>query len=370
MRERMKAVAVTPGEAASVRLVEMEKPSHEQIPEGRGVLVKVLRVGVDGTDSEIIAAEYGAAPEDSDFLVIGHESFGRVEAVGAGVRDLRPGDYVVATVRRPGTSIYDRLGRPDLTTDDVYRERGINLLHGYLAEYYAEDAGYIIKVPEKLNEVAVLAEPMSIVQKALAQAYHLQQRLPVWFPERAAVMGAGTIGLLITLGLRLRGLEVDTFAKGLPPNISSELCQALGARYRSVEQLGLREAAKKVRGYDIICDATGYSPVAFEAMEAIAKNGVLVLTSVTGGDRKTEVPSDHINLGFVLGNKVMVGIVNASREHFRFGLRDMALAEAQFPGWLSRLLTHRFQGLESYREMFEALEKERNAVKVYCQVAT
>ena len=77
---------------------------------GRGVLVKVLRVGVDGTDREINAAEYGAAPEGYDFLVIGHESFGRVEAVGPNVRFLRPGDYVVATVRRPGHSLYDAIG--------------------------------------------------------------------------------------------------------------------------------------------------------------------------------------------------------------------------------------------------------------------
>ena len=41
------------------------------IPDGRGVLVKVLRVGVDGTDREINAAEYGAAPPGYDFLVIG-----------------------------------------------------------------------------------------------------------------------------------------------------------------------------------------------------------------------------------------------------------------------------------------------------------
>ena len=47
--------------------------------------------------------------------------------------------------------------------------------------------------------------------------------------------------------------------------------------------------------------------MAFDAMQALGKNGVLVLTSVTGGDRKIEVPADKINLDFVLGNKVMVG---------------------------------------------------------------
>src|ERR687883_302059 len=135
----MKAIAVFPGKPDSAHLAELPKPSLDEVPGGRGVLVRVLRVGVDGTDREINAAEYGAAPEGYDFLVTGHESFGQVEAVRAKVTGLRPRDYVVATVRRPGTSIYDLIGTNDMTTDDTYFERGINLRHGYLSEYYVDD---------------------------------------------------------------------------------------------------------------------------------------------------------------------------------------------------------------------------------------
>src|ERR1041385_8999252 len=97
----MKAVAVRPGKPGSVHLAELSKPSLDEIPNGRGVLVRVLRVGVDGTDKEINAAEYGAPPPGYDFLVLGHESFGQVEAVASNVTELQAGDYVVATVRRP-----------------------------------------------------------------------------------------------------------------------------------------------------------------------------------------------------------------------------------------------------------------------------
>src|SRR5207249_3371848 len=79
-RNTMKAISVFPGKPNSVHVAELPKPSVDQVPNGRGVLVKVLRVGVDGTDKEINAAEYGAAPPGYDFLVIGHEGFGRVEA--------------------------------------------------------------------------------------------------------------------------------------------------------------------------------------------------------------------------------------------------------------------------------------------------
>ena len=62
----MKAIAVKPGVKNSVHLVEMPQPSLAEIPNGRGVLVKVLRVGVDGTDKEINNAEYGAPPDGAE----------------------------------------------------------------------------------------------------------------------------------------------------------------------------------------------------------------------------------------------------------------------------------------------------------------
>ena len=365
----MKAVAVVPGKPNSVHLAKLDEPSVDEIPGGRGVLVKVLRVGVDGTDKEINAAEYGAAPPGFDFLIIGHEGLGQVEAVGSNVTDVRPGDYVVATVRRPGGNIYDLIGTSDMTTDDTYFERGINLRHGFLTEYYVDDAEFIVKVPRGLRDVGVLIEPMTVVEKGIAQAYEIQRRLRVWRPRRAAVMGAGTIGLLATLACRLRGLEVTTFGLTRKPYLNSDLIEAIGGRYESTANVSIPDGARKYGPFDLIFEATGYSPVVFESMQALAKNGVLVLSSVTGGDRKVDVPADKINLEFVLGNKVMVGTVNANREYFEAGVRDMAQAEAEYPGWLTRLLTHPVKGLEHYRELFDKLTTAKGAIKVYCEVA-
>src|SRR5881409_4447067 len=235
----MKAIAVHPGQPDSIHLREIPEPHVNDILDGRGVKVKVLRVGVDGTDKEINAAEYGAAPPGYDFLVIGHEGFGQVEAVGPNVTELKPGDYVVATVRRPGTSIYDQIGTNDMTTDDTYFERGINLRHGYLTECYVDDAEYIVKVPAGLKEVGVLLEPLTVVEKGITQAYEIQRRLRVWRPRRAAVVGAGTVGLLATLVLRLRGLEVTTFGRTPRPYLNSDLVEALGARYETTVDLPL-----------------------------------------------------------------------------------------------------------------------------------
>jgi glucose 1-dehydrogenase len=368
-RDLVKAVAVIPGKPNTIHLLDVPKPRIGDVAGGRGVLVKILRVGVDGTDKEINAAEYGAPPAGEDYLIVGHESFGRVEAVGPNVSEFSPGDYVALTVRRPGSSFYDQIGTYDMTTDDTYFERGINLHHGFLTEYVVDEPEYIIRVPENLKEVGVLMEPMSVAQKAIEQAYRIQQRLRVWRPRRAAVLGVGTLGLLSTLVLRLRGLDVTTFGSTMPPFLNSRLIEELGSRYISTKELSLTDASANYGPFDLILEGTGYSPLVFEAMNVLAKNGVLAMVSVTGGSRQIEIPADKINLGFVLGNKVAFGSVNANREYFESGVKDLSTAELQYPCWLKKLLTHPVKGLENYAEMIRLLTETKGAIKVYCEVA-
>lgn len=368
-KQTMKAIAVHPGQPNSIHLAEFPKPSLEDVPGGRGVLVKVLRVGVDGTDKEINAAEYGAAPPGYDFLVIGHEGFGRVEAVGPKVTEVQPGDYVVASVRRPGSSLYDKIGLQDMTTDDNYFERGINLLHGYLSEYYVDSADYMVKVPRGLKKVGVLMEPSSVAEKAINQAYEIQRRLRVWHPRRAAVLGTGTLGLLASLFLRLRELEVVALGRTKLPFLNSNLLEEIGVRYLSTQETSLTQAASQYGPFDFILEGTGFSALVFEAMEALGKNGVLMMVSITGGDRKVEIPADRINQDFVLGNKVAAGSVNASLEDFERGVADLAQAELEYPGWLAKLLTHPVQGLENYQQLMQTLTEAKGAIKVYCEVA-
>ena len=364
----MDAVAVTPGMPHSLHL-RTDHP-EPRIASDNDVLVRVLRVGVDGTDREINEAQYGKAPPGDDYLVIGHESLGRVIDTGARApHELRAGTLVVASVRRPGSSVYDRIGMQDMTTDDEYYERGINLLHGFLTERYVDDKAYLVPLPDVLEDVGVLLEPLSISEKAIAQAFEIQRRLKVWRPQRAAVLGSGTIGLLAVLALRLRGIETVCYSRREPPHLNSDLVEAIGGRYVSARRADLARASRDHGPFDFIFEATGASQLAFEAAEVLAKNGVLVLASVTGGDKRTEIPSDRINQGFVLGNKVMVGSVNASRSDFLSGVDDLIKAESVYPGWLSSLLTTRIDGLVGYNQMMRHLVDDKDAIKVYVQVA-
>lgn len=364
----MKAIGLVAGRAKTAKLVELPRPSLSQIPNGRGILVQVLQVGVDGTDKELYESEYGQPPEGYAFLVPGHESLGRVIQVDEQVNELQVGDYVVATVRRPGHSIYDQLGVSDMSTDATHDERGIFRLHGFLTEQYVDHADFLVRVPPALRPVGVLLEPMSIAEKGICQAYAIQRRLPVWRPQRAAVMGVGAIGLLATLIMRLRGLEVTAFARTPAPNPNAALVEALGARYVSTQEMSVAKAAAAHGPWDLVMEATGYSPLVIEAAHGLANNGVLIMASVTQGDRTLSVEIDRLNQAFMSGNKLMFGTVNAHRGYFKQGLGDFALAEATWPGWLGRMLTHPIQGLDNYQQLFHTLCEVKEAIKVYMVV--
>jgi threonine dehydrogenase-like Zn-dependent dehydrogenase len=372
----MKAVAVRPGKANSVHLVDIPAPKltdqpHPhvcRIPEGRAVLVKVLQVGVDATDREINEALYGNAPTGQDHLVIGHECFGQVLEVGDQVTYVKPGDFVSCTVRRPGGSLFDKIGRNDITSEEVYYERGINLCHGYLTEQFVDDVEYIVKVPKNLTHLGVLSEPASVCAKAIEQAFLAQERLQVWQPRKAFVFGAGQIGLLATMMLRLRGLEVHTLATKPGPHRKSEITEAYGATYVSTKETSLCDLAKKVGKPDLIFEATGNAEMCFRAMEVLALNGALIWTSITGGKREISLDAAKINLEWVLGNKLLVSSVNGNRRHFELGIQALSLGEHTYPRVTERVLTHPVAGLDRYKEMMRLLE-DKEALKVYVNVA-
>lgn len=363
----MRALAVRPGIKHSAHIAELPEPRLDSIPDGRGVLVRTLQVGVDATDMEINEALYGRAPEGFDFLVLGHEVFGVVEAVGPAVKHVKPGDYCTCTVRRPGPTLYDLIGRNDITGHEEYYERGINLRHGYMTEHWVDDAEFVVKVPQGLKHLGVLSEPASVCAKAIEQAYLAQKRLQVWEPKVAFVMGAGQIGLLTTLMLRLRGLQVYTVARTANPGLKEEICQAYGATYVSTQETSLDDLVKRVGKPDLIVEATGSSRVAFDSMRILNINGALVWTSVTGGQKTVEVPGDVINLEWVLGNKLLVGSVNGNRHHFAQGLADLALGEVMYPGVTQRILTTPVDGFSDPKKIMDLLSDSKH-LKVYVNI--
>jgi threonine dehydrogenase-like Zn-dependent dehydrogenase len=346
----MKAIAIMPGQPGSVHLRDVPRPRLDEVPDGRGVRVGIIRAGLCGTDADLAAGEYGCAPDGADFLVLGHESLGRVLEVGpAASGEVQPGQLMVVTIRRPGSSAHDRMGRPDLSSDDVFIETGISRAHGFMVEEVVVEARYLVPVPDELEPVAILTEPLSCITKSLRQADQVQARLDLWEPRRALVTGAGTIGLLATLALRLRGLDVTTFGRRAAPYRNSRLLERLEARYVSAGDTDLAGVTRRFGPFDIVFEGSGAPELIDAAVAALAPNGVLALFSVTPGTRSMNLDMARLNQSMVLYNRVIVGSAAAAWGDYAQAVTTMGRAEAGTGtrGWLAELITHRIEGLDA-----------------------
>jgi threonine dehydrogenase-like Zn-dependent dehydrogenase len=334
----MKAIVVRPGTKDSIHMRDMPDPKMK--PDQ--VAVKMLRVGLCGTDAEINHGVYGKPPEGDEFLILGHENLGVVEEVGRKVKGWKAGDLVVSTVRRPcGICPQCKAGENDMCSSGQYTERGIMRRHGFMAQYYVESPAFLNKIPKEIRDFAVLLEPMSVVQKGIDHAYLLQRRLKSWKPVFAMVLGAGPIGLLAAAVLRARGLRVAVIGREDSTEMRAGLVKQLGAEYISVANKALPDVPKETGYPDIVIEATGVSRVVFDAMEILGPNGVLCLLSVTGGDTINPEPIDLINQKLVLGNQVVFGSVNANPRHFKQGVKDFVTIDRKWPGVMNRLLTNK-----------------------------
>ena len=179
--------------------------------------MRVLDVGVCGTDREIISFQYGTPPEGSDYLIIGHESLSEVVETGPQVSKVKAGDLVIMTVRRPcqhPDCVACREGRQDFCYTGDYTERGIKQRHGYMTELVVEEERYLNPVPRELRDVAVLVEPLTIAEKSLEQLSTVQRRLPWDRPRHCAVvLGAGPVGILGAMALQVEGFEVSVYSR-------------------------------------------------------------------------------------------------------------------------------------------------------------
>jgi threonine dehydrogenase-like Zn-dependent dehydrogenase len=356
----MRAVAVTPKQPGSARQVELPIPT---VAPGLAVM-RVLEVGIDGTDTEINQGLYGELPPGASFLVIGHEALSVVEAVGEGVSGFAPGDLVVSTVRRPDDCPNCRAGESDMCLFGTYTERGIKGAHGYMGEYYSESPAFMVKIPPALRPFAVLLEPLSIVEKATYQAWKIQERM-VWQTTRAVVLGAGPIGILCTVLLRLRGLEVHVYAKSPPQSVQGCILTDLGATYQSIDDHPVTGIKDELGQIDFILEGTGNSSVAYEAMAQLGINGVMCLSGLSAGNRSIEIPADVINLQMVLGNRVTFGSVNANRRYFEMGLAHFQQAEQRWPGIFERLITRRVP----FSDFLSALDRRPEDIKTLLTIA-
>ena len=336
----MRALAVFPARR-EVRIVDVPAPVLKNEAD---VMIRVREVGICGTDREIAAFHFGTPPEGSESLVIGHEALGEVLEVGPSVRTLKPGDLVAITVRRPCTEQSCpacRAGRQDFCVTGRYRERGIREAHGFMTELVVEDERYLVRVPPMLTEVGVLIEPLTVAAKGSLELGTILRRFP-WEPigVRALVLGAGPIGLLAAMMLEARHIQSCVYSREPHDSPRAELVRAFGAQYVSAEDTPLSELASIGR-FDLVFEAAGNAKVAFAALDALAPNGVCILSGIPGGHSPIEIDLNGIMRNIVLNNQMIFGTVNASRSTFEASVRQLEQFMAIFPAAVRQMITHR-----------------------------
>lgn len=343
----MKAIANISG-TATVHLVDRPEPVIAARDE---VQLRVLRVGICGTDREEAAGGRSEPPAGQSELVLGHEVFGRVVNIGKSVTRVKIGDFAVFTVRRGcGKCLPCKMNRSDMCRTGEYTERGIWGADGYQTETVVDHEQYVVAVPADLESVGVLCEPLSVAEKAIDEAVRLQlARLPDspatldWLHGRPClVAGLGPIGLLAAMVLRLRGATVYGLDVVDAGSARPNWLQRIGGHYIDGRQVSADQLDDHLGVSDLIFESTGVASLEFNLLDALAINGVYVLTGIPGGDRPVKLQGAELVRGLVLKNQVMVGSVNAARDHYQMAVDDLAQADLTWGDHVAQLITHRY----------------------------
>jgi threonine dehydrogenase-like Zn-dependent dehydrogenase len=350
---QMKAGAVFPGKR-KIEVVALDEP---RISAPTEVKLRMLEVGVCGTDREIASFHHGTPPEGFEFLVLGHEALGEVVETGPAASRFQPGDLVVPMVRRPcphAACVACRTGRQDFCYTDDFRERGIKEQHGFMTGFVVDDEQYLNRVPPELRGVAVLVEPLSIAEKALIQIQAIQQRLP-WRRkspgdrQRAAVLGAGPVGLLGAMALVNAGFETYVYSRESIPNPRAELAQAFGARYICSETHSAGQLASEVGNLDVVYEAAGATQTAFDLLQVLGTDAVYCFTGVPRHGEPISIDTHALLYHLVLKNQVILGTVNAGKDAFEAAIRDLRVFYQRWPEAVRALITGRYP-IEEFRE--------------------
>ena len=349
----MRALTVLPGVGNSLRVDEVPEPP---LSEG-AVLARAVALGVCGTDREIVAGDYGAAPPGQQRLILGHESLGRVEQAPQD-SGLAPGDLIVGFVRHPDPVPCPAcaVGEWDMCRNGQYTEHGIKARNGFGAEFFRIEPEFAIKLDPELAVLGVLLEPTSVVAKAWDHIDGIGRRSRSWRPKTVLVTGAGPIGLLAALIGMQRGLEVHLLDRN-PKGPKPALARKLGAAYHASDIAALDLEP------DILIECTGAVPVIAAALGRVARGGIICLAGVTTPGDRADMDIGALNRTMVLNNQVVFGSVNANRTHYESAARVLAQADKD---WLRQIITRRVP-LDRGRE---ALERRPGDIKVIIDIAS
>ena len=222
-----------------------------------------------------------------------------------------------------------------------------------MTEFVVDHERNMNLVPKDLREVAVLVEPLTIAEKALAQVFWLMQHRPPWIsPEvpnaergqglKALVLGVGPVGLLGAMMLVAAGFETYVYSRELPPNPRIGLVSSIGATYISTQTSNIEQLREQIGNIDLVYEAVGHSHFALGVLRVLGINGIFVLTGVPGLQAFIEADPARLMRDMVLKNQVLLGTVNAGSEAFASAIQDLDVFIKRWPAAVRTLIAGRY----------------------------
>lgn len=336
----MKAVVYDAPEQFEVRDIEMPSVGPDE------VRIKVIQVGICGTDLHIHHGDFNAAFP----LIPGHELVGTVDEVGSDVTRVAVGEQVTVNPNvYCGNCDYCLAGRLIQCSD--MKGLGSNF-PGFFAEYVTVREDLVFSVDGIEPDTAVFTEPA-------ACAMHGLESLAMRPGGTALVFGAGPTGLLLAQLLKSGGAAEVTVAA--PTAYKLDTAKALGIdKTVLIDRKNLAGAqrdllaASGTDGYDYVIEATGSTEV-FNICVPLTRNGGTVL--VYGVTRADETVSFHPFDVF----RREITIKGSFAEMTSFGAAINALRSGRVR--TEGIITHRYS-LDQYAEALDAVANDRSAHKV------
>lgn len=236
------------------------------------VVVQVRASGICHTDYEVLKANYGTSAFP---IVPGHEYAGSVVQVGEGVDAFSVGDRVVVdpniecgkcrACRRGWAHLCESLGAYGVTTN------------GGFAELSVVSAENVHPIGDLSFEQAALAEPMGCVLNGTNAV------LAPWM-EEALIFGAGPMGILMGMALKVQGVENVAFCDISQDRLDLAASFGFGAVASGSDELkGWNHRA------DLVVEATGVPAVAARMTDFMANGGKGLYFGVCPADARIEV---------------------------------------------------------------------------------
>ncbi|TWU39126.1 Sorbitol dehydrogenase [Novipirellula aureliae] len=273
---------------------DLRLETTEQPQPGPGeVLLRVLRVGICGSDVHYYRHGRCGPFVPSRPFILGHEFVAIVDSVGPDVKQTSPGERVVVNPARSCGRCEDcTSGRGNLCRHVVMLGSGSTTppTNGAYAEYVKVQAHQCHSIPDSMDDgIAAMMEPLSVALHAIRRAGDL-------VGQRVLVTGGGPIGLLTAVAAQSFGASVVAVSE--PSRQRRDTAAAMGADHvLDPTSDGMIEHAIGLSdgGFDKVFEASGAEPAVLGAMQMVRRGGTIVQIGTVGNNHIT-LPVNDIML--------------------------------------------------------------------------